>query len=84
MEAKCSSEKSVYNKPARRNFLEGDILHNHRRENLKPYIVHILFTPLVRFNSEPVARINTIMANRNIDRPLFSPYHIKGCASGRD
>jgi hypothetical protein len=37
MEATCSTETSVYNKPTRRHIPEDDILHGHRRENLKSY-----------------------------------------------
>jgi hypothetical protein len=35
MEETCSSETSVYNKPTRRHIPDDDILHSHRRENLK-------------------------------------------------
>jgi hypothetical protein len=35
MEAKYSSETSVYNKPTRRKIPEDGILHSHRRDNLK-------------------------------------------------
>jgi hypothetical protein len=35
MEATRSSETSVYNKPTWRHVPEDDIVHNHRRENLK-------------------------------------------------
>jgi hypothetical protein len=37
MEAICSSVTSVTT-ATRRNILEDDILHSHRRENLKSYI----------------------------------------------
>jgi hypothetical protein len=36
-----SSETSVYNKLTRRHIPEDGILHSHRRENLKSYIVHM-------------------------------------------
>jgi hypothetical protein len=38
MEAKCSSETSILTTATLRNIPEDDILHSHRRENLKSYI----------------------------------------------
>jgi hypothetical protein len=38
MERPRSSETSVLTRATRRNFTEYDILHSHRRENLKSYI----------------------------------------------
>jgi hypothetical protein len=38
MEELLSSETSGLTRATRRNILEDDILHNHRRENLKSYI----------------------------------------------
>jgi hypothetical protein len=37
IEATRSSETSVYNKPTRRHIQEDNIVHGHRRENLKSY-----------------------------------------------
>jgi hypothetical protein len=39
MEAISSSETSVLTRTTWRHNLEDGILHNHRRENLKPYII---------------------------------------------
>jgi hypothetical protein len=38
IEAICSSETSALTRTTRRHILERDILHSHRRENLKSYI----------------------------------------------
>jgi hypothetical protein len=43
MEALSSSETSVFTTAARRNISEDDILHSHRRENLKSYIQVIVY-----------------------------------------
>jgi hypothetical protein len=46
MEATRSSETSVYNIPTGRHIPEDGILHSHRHENLKSYILIIVYQEL--------------------------------------
>jgi hypothetical protein len=46
-EAPGSSETSVLTRATRRNNPEDTLLHSHRRENLKSYIVSTKFRPMV-------------------------------------
>jgi hypothetical protein len=45
MEAQNSSETSVLTRTTRRNITEDDILHSHRRENLKSYMSLTVWSP---------------------------------------
>jgi hypothetical protein len=49
-----SSETSVLTRATRRNFPEVTILHSHSRENLKPYIVSMFFTPALWLTQPPL------------------------------
>jgi hypothetical protein len=44
MEAIRSSETAVHTRSTRRHIPEDDILHSHRRENLKSYKLMLIFT----------------------------------------
>jgi hypothetical protein len=54
MEALSSSETPVHTRATWRNFPEDDILHSHRRENLKSYITLTGWTLQRRRNVSPV------------------------------
>jgi hypothetical protein len=54
MDALGSSETSVLTRATRRNILQVDILHSHRRENLKSYIALTGWTLYWRGNVSPV------------------------------
>jgi hypothetical protein len=56
-ETQSSSETSVLTRATRRNILEDAILHSHRRENLKSYIVVWILRAAVRSQWDASARI---------------------------
>jgi hypothetical protein len=62
MEALLSSETSVFTRTTGRNISEGGILHSHRREHHKFYIL------MDAFNLIGVSRCISIPNNRNVFR----------------
>jgi hypothetical protein len=53
-ETLSSSETSVLARPTRHNIPEDDILHSHRRENLKSYMALTDWVLYLRRNMSPV------------------------------
>jgi hypothetical protein len=74
-EAQGSSETSVLTRATRRNNPEDTILHSHRRENLKSYIVFIEFIePFIRhfiFSYPVVTPINKIPSDKEAIRLIY-------------
>jgi hypothetical protein len=71
-EAISSSEKLVLTRATRRNISEDDILHSHRRENLKSYIEYHLITihRLWRYRHTPQFTVHNLLGH-------FFPYFCK-------
>jgi hypothetical protein len=68
MEAICSSETSVDFQRITRRYIPEDIgLHNHRCENLKSYIIGIMFVVFSRQKSNDILRLYALI-NRSQHR----------------
>jgi hypothetical protein len=85
MEATCSSETSVYNKPTRRHTPEDCILHSHVRENPKfcrrsTVLFSLLSRLVVRQNFVDVSGKRTASIIRNCSPSAFLPTVVQGDA----
>jgi hypothetical protein len=68
MEALRSSETSVLTRATRRNIPEDDILHSHRRENLKSYI-HWTALPVDKRQGPYFVACAALLAGRSLPPP---------------